>query len=148
MRDDLKQFKYSEEELIEIGKATSQKKPWYEKNIDEIKKRIKEFHLRINHNLCCYCQRSLRDEFRMVIDVEHILPSSKYKSYTFEIWNTSASCKRCNMRIKKEDTDFIVKSKADHQKSDFYKFAHPNFDEPFKNLIKYSCQFGPNQFVN
>lgn len=147
MRAQLSEFSFSDEENQKIKNAYTSSKPWNADNIDEIKRKIKNFHLHINHNLCCYCQRSLRDEFQMVIDVEHILPSSLYKQFTFEIWNTSASCKRCNMRIKKDRVDFINTENKNFLQSAHYKFAHPNFDPPFEHLKIQSIQDGPDMFV-
>ena len=68
----------------------------------------------------------------MVIDIEHILPKSKYNEFMFELENLNISCKRCNMNIKKEKHDFVVNVstiKNDFKTSSQYHFIHPNFDK-------------------
>lgn len=141
MRAELKAFKFSVAELAAIDVAMATAKPWKHDGVVEIRKRIKKFHLALNEEVCCYCQRDLKGEFEMVIDVEHVLPSSKFKSQTFEIWNLSASCKRCNMHIKKADLTFLEKvgSLLDSAR---YKLAHPNFDDVEEHLVRLVQQVG------
>lgn len=113
---------------------------WKNKKISEYKTRIKKYHLDKQQEQCCYCKRSFRDEFSLVIDIEHILPKSKYKELIFDVEkNLSVSCKRCNMKIKKDDLSFFkVKNKKQALRTPYisknYKFIHPNLDDYFQHI--------------
>lgn len=106
-------------------------KIWDNDLVKDLKRRIKQ-HYRTNlEEVCCYCRRDLTDEFNMVIDIEHILPKSKYGELMFEIGNLNISCKRCNMEIKKEKDDFVVDStsiRINYTRPELYHFIHPNFE--------------------
>lgn len=111
---------------------------WNNDKVAEIKVKIKK-HYRDLHEIeaCCYCRRDFRDEFNMVIDIEHVLPKSKYQEFMFELGNLNISCKRCNMLIKKERHDFVVDHatiRANYQVSAQYRFIHPNLDVYLDNL--------------
>lgn len=147
MRPELIAFSYTDDEVLAIRTAYKSTKPWDEKVVKDVKRRIKDFHLELNDDICCYCQRDLRGEFQMVIDVEHILPSSLYVDLTFEIWNLSSSCKRCNMLIKKDDIDFIDPTVSNFFSPAHYKFIHPNFDEIERHLLRCVSQIGKKRLV-
>lgn len=83
----------------------------------------------------------------MVIDVEHILPSSLFKMFTFKIWNTSASCKRCNMNIKNDNVDFIDFAQTNKLSKEYYKIAHPNFEDIYSHLEINIIRKGKNRLV-
>jgi len=146
LKAELEEFLFDEAEqaLIDVAMATS--KPWDHDDVAAIRKRIKDFHLKLNEDVCCYCQRDLQGEFQMVIDVEHILPTTKFKGQTFKIWNLSASCKRCNLYIKKADASFINNG-SPFEESATYKFAHPNFDDPESHVIRVVQQIGKSRIV-
>lgn len=149
MRPELVAFVYSQDERTAISHALNQDKPWETTGpvIEAIKRRIKDFHLNLNGHVCCYCQRDLAGEFQMVIDVEHILPSSKFKGLTFEIWNLSSSCKRCNMLIKRDHIDFLNAIEPNFFKSEHYDFVHPNFDEVERYIVRLASQAGRRRLV-
>ena len=110
---------------------------WTKEILAEVKRKIKLYYRSNGQEVCCYCRRDLTDEFNMVIDIEHILPKSKYGEYMFELGNLNISCKRCNMRIKKEDDDFIVDKtsiRLDYSLPEQYYLIHPNFDTYKDNL--------------
>lgn len=146
MKAELETFEFSAAEKMEIAAAMATAKPWEQAGVADIRKRIKKFHLELNEQVCCYCQRDLKGEFEMVIDVEHVLPSSQFKAQTFEIWNLSASCKRCNMYIKKADISFLdaAGSLLDSAR---YKLAHPNFDDVEQHLVRLVQQAGKARIV-
>jgi hypothetical protein len=146
MKAELEAFEFSAAEQGAIAVAMATAKPWEQAGVAEIRKRIKLFHLELNEHVCCYCQRDLKGEFNLVIDVEHVLPSSKFKPQTFEIWNLSASCKRCNMHIKKADVTFLEEtgSLLDPAR---YKLAHPNFDIVEEHLVRLAQQVGRARIV-
>lgn len=146
MKAELQAFEFSASEQAAIARAMDTEKPWDHGDVVDIRKRIKMFHLRLNGDVCCYCQRDLRGEFQLVIDVEHVLPSSKFKPQVFEIWNLGASCKRCNMSIKKADTSFFLGT-GPFLDSAQYKLAHPNLDDVERHLIRLVQQAGRSRIV-
>lgn len=113
---------------------------WNHEDLADIKRKIKVYYRNLdNSESCCYCKRDFRDEFNMVIDIEHILPKSRYEEFMFDIHNLNISCKRCNMNIKKERHDFVVDTttiRANYRQSDQYYFIHPNLDN-FEDNINY-----------
>lgn len=149
MRPEILAFTYSQIEQNAIGVAMGLDKPWEAEGNDvkDVKRRIKDFHLALNGHVCCYCQRDLTGEFQMVMDVEHILPSSKFKGLTFEIWNLSASCKRCNMLIKREHIDFLNLDEPNFFRSGHYEFVHPNLDEIYHYILRFVTQVGQHRLV-
>ena len=146
MKAEITAFTFDEDERLAIEVALLTDKPWYDPGVKDIKRRIKDFHLGMTVDTCCYCQRDLLGEFTMVIDVEHVLPSSKYKPQTFLMWNLSASCKRCNMDIKNDDVSFI-QGDGSLEDSSRYKLVHPNFDNPEDHLVRFAEQVGRSRIV-
>lgn len=147
MKAELENFAFDADESASIGVAMLTEKPWQQDCVEQVKRRIKAFHLTMTNDTCCYCQRDLHGEFTMVIDVEHVLPTSKFKLHTFDIWNLSASCKRCNMDIKKADVSFLHEGEGSLEDSARYKLAHPNFDEPEEHLMRLVQQAGRSRIV-
>jgi hypothetical protein len=122
---------------------------WNNKLISGFKNGFKSYYRLKNNEQCCYCKRDTQDEFNMVLDIEHILPKSKYRKFMFTKVNLSVSCKRCNMVIKGEDISFIEntnKVNAKYHKSNQYKFIHPNLDKYFEHL-EYLCLIVNNQKI-
>ncbi|QQP94442.1 hypothetical protein [Lysobacter enzymogenes] len=112
---------------------------WNSENLGDIKRRVKEFNLKLQANACCYCRRSLHGEFSMVIDVEHILPQCTFKGFVFLNVNLSASCKRCNMKVKRARWDFVWGLSAEDvihavEESGTYEIIHPNLDRYSEHL--------------
>lgn len=116
-----------------------------------VKDTIKTYKRIMASQLCCYCQRDINEEFKMVLDLEHIIPKSVRPKLMFNMKNISVSCKKCNMHIKKDDTSFLTLPVASLPnrafKSRFYKFAHPNLDKVFAHIQRVSFQLGPSRLV-
>lgn len=79
----------------------------------------------------------------MVLDIEHILPKSKFENCIFDLDNLAISCKKCNMQEKRERLDFLTvdlltkykrNEKSNYFKKENYKFIHPNLDEYFLHM--------------
>jgi len=103
---------------------------WDDATLEPVKRKIKQYYRDNGGEQCCYCRREMRDEFNMVIDIEHVLPKSLFRDFMFELFNLNISCKRCNMRIKKERTDFLVDQAtiaANANQSDQYLMVHPTW---------------------
>ncbi|TLX49158.1 HNH endonuclease [Pseudoalteromonas ruthenica] len=111
-----------------------------------LKNKIKNFGLIKTEDRCCYCGRNIHGEFRMVIDIEHILPKSVFPKQMFKGKNLSVSCKRCNMNIKKSKVDFLEGLDARHTgtplRSKYYKIIHPNLDKYDSHLLLIAGQVG------
>lgn len=125
-----------------INEAIAQgHKYWGDDSLNDIKSRIKAHLRERQQECCCYCCRNSDGEFKMVLDIEHIIPKSRLVSQMFELRNLAVSCKRCNMNLKGEDISFIVGSfNAFISSNDFYhsfkyKFLHPNLDDWDDHLI-------------
>ncbi len=130
---------FTEQELALIEKAKKAGGDvWNHEDLTDIKRKIKVYYRNLdNSESCCYCKRDFRDEFNMVIDIEHILPKSKYAEFMFDIHNLNISCKRCNMNIKRERHDFVVNTatvRAGYRQSGQYHFIHPNLDRYADNI--------------
>ena len=131
---------YTAEEETLINQAFQQGGDvWNNVTLTSIKRKIKSYYRNLNSEQCCYCRRDLQDEFNLVIDIEHILPKGKeqFRNLMFEIENLNISCKRCNMNIKNDNTDFIVDINnilPDFKHSNKYHIIHPNFDNYFHNI--------------
>lgn len=101
---------------------------WVDKNLDEIKKKIKLYHFNKQNHKCCYCRIDLYRSASVTIDIEHILPKHLYVNEMFQIENLSCSCKVCNLYRKGKKIDFYIASNNQMYASESYKFIHPNFD--------------------
>lgn len=114
-------------------------KIWEHQLLADFKRKIKDYNRYLQSEQCCYCRRSLADEFNMVIDIEHVLPKKHFSEFMFETFNLSVSCKRCNMEIKGEDISFVTNVnavKASPMDTNLYRLIHPNLDDYFSH-IKY-----------
>ncbi|AUM28859.1 HNH endonuclease [Acinetobacter pittii] len=115
---------------------------WNSVYISDFKQKVKSHYRVAQNEQCSYCKRVILGEFKMVLDIEHILPkgASAYKKYMFNPRNLCVACKRCNMEIKGQDTSFIVEDisfKEDFYASDNYLFLHPHSDK-YWDSINYS----------
>jgi hypothetical protein len=136
----LETFVWSDDEEEAIRVALLHAEPWdhdaselrqVRTKLREIKGRILEFHLARQGHTCCYCRTNLNGGGYFLVDREHVLPKSKFKSLTYTISNLSVSCKRCNLQFKGNDLGFLRDSLSvenNHDDSEQYLFAHPNFD--------------------
>lgn len=110
---------------------------WESPLIADFKQKAKAYYRDLLEEQCCYCRKNTHGEFKMVLDIEHVLPKSKYPQYMFATFNLSVSCKRCNMSIKREDVSFVTdltQIDANPQEKGLYKIIHPNEDNYFDHL--------------
>jgi len=132
------EFSFDTEDIRNIKEAILQGgKIWENSILNDLKRRIKDYCLVRQKQVCCYCRRPLNGEFRMVIDIEHILPKSKFEKHMFNLINLAASCKRCNMPMKHEDASFFIGEKdkiETHFMKENYKIIHPNLDNYYLHL--------------
>lgn len=172
---------FSEDEYSLIALAHEKKSIWSvgkgkKDELKPIKDKIKE-HLISNFTNCCYCRRSFKGEFKMVIDIEHILPCSIFRELAFDLDNLSLACKRCNMAIKKDSLDFLTGrllklgeylEQKEHleryikgcrsfeniysfhrllKHSPNYKFIHPIIDQYSEHLTRISFEINDQSLV-
>lgn len=143
-------FTYTDDDQLLIGQANAERKPWDADCIADLKRRIYHYHRDRQQEMCCYCQRDQHGEFKLVIDTEHILPKEKFRENMFDIWNLSTACKRCNMQIKGQRTDFLVDPNflnLGKEDGNSYLFLHPNFDGLDNHLTRHGVQFGSKRLV-
>lgn len=130
-------MEFDQEDINNIQAAAIEGgKIWENPLLERFKTKLKNYYRGLK-NECCYCKRVFVGEFSYSIDIEHILPKSKFKNLMFAPYNLNISCKRCNMRIKKSRTDFLVdseKAKANPMDKTLYKIIHPNFEDYEKHI--------------
>lgn len=123
---------YTPEELSNIDAALAPDGgDWDDKQVAEIRTKIKDYYIKIDFSQCCYCGTIFKGIHRMNIDVEHILPKSRFRAITFDEMNVNVACKKCNLTSKGQKIDFLhnpVAMGTDYYKSSHYKFIHPNLD--------------------
>lgn len=147
----------SEDERKAIEFALIQVNPWahggfakpIKDHLESVKFKIKVFHLARVNTKCCYCQRSLNDA-TIEADREHVVPKSFKKSLSYDIFNISISCKRCNMTYKGERLDHIANTvgiENDVRNPDRYLIPHPNIDNCEDHLQRVSFQIGTREIA-
>lgn len=141
-------FRLSSCDRIAIRWALSKDAPWdvdgkkspyrndpRAKRIQQLKDKLKAFHLANQDNRCCYCRTILKSR-SIETDREHIIPKDIFKSLTFHAFNLSIACKTCNMTNKNKKTThlrgfrktgaLISKNLKDPRN---YNIVHPNIHD-------------------
>ncbi|PWG82597.1 HNH endonuclease family protein [Pararcticibacter amylolyticus] len=122
---------------IENCRQNDTTKIWDEEELAPVKQKIKAHYRGLLGEKCCYCCKNTHGEFKLVLDIEHILPKAHYLPFALSPFNLSVACKRCNMNVKGEKTSFLKDPAAAHitpEDTDNYKIIHPNFDSYFDHL--------------
>lgn len=139
-------IQFNTQDFTDMAHATSQGGDvWANPVLVHVKRKIKDHYLLTPIPACCYCRRLFVGEFRMVIDIEHVLPQSRFASERFIEQNLNIACKRCNMEVKKSDITFVsdlVAMGTDYYQSSHYKFIHPNLDNYDDHLIRNEFRSG------
>lgn len=150
-----KKLTHQERKAIKLAEKSNN--PWDHKSlprpprdlVESAKVKIRDFHLDRTQKSCCYCGRSLRDA-EIETDREHIIPKKDKKGLSYNLFNLSVSCKRCNMSYKKERTDHIVDfDTIEHDMFNpaRYKIPHPNIDTYEDHIFRFSLQFGRREIT-
>ena len=147
-------MEYTLEDIKVIVKALKEESPWSSSYVKDVKWKIKNSHLNKPFPKCCYCLRDFTGEFRFDIDIEHILPKSIYTCCIFDLENLSVACKRCNMKLKRNDVKFLKinlleqygKWKHRYFNSKHYKFIHPNLDDVYEHMDFYNTRINDISF--
>lgn len=152
-----RRYHLTREERSAIKLAEKSSNPWKhgsfpeptKTRLESAKNKIREFHLDRTSRSCCYCRRPLRDA-EIETDREHIIPKGKKKHLSYNIFNLSVSCKRCNMTYKQERIDHIVDFntiESDMFNTARYKIPHPNIERLEDHIVRYSLQLGTNEIT-
>lgn len=143
-------FTNAEQQIINHAQGHA-RLAWNHTTLQDVKSKIKQHYLdHPDFSRCCYCQKSFEGEFLMSIDIEHILPKGAYWDFRFTPLNLNVACKRCNMKIKRTNVDFIVDQTtivANIGRSDSYYFVHPNLDVYRDHILIKSKRSG-EYFIN
>lgn len=120
---------------------------WASPNLQAIRSKIRRFHRALRGDRCCYCQKSFADDHPLAVDIEHVLPKSKFHMLAITAVNLTVACKRCNMTIKKSRIDFlhgrtIAEVSGIYDQSETYEFVHPNLDEYDQHLQLLTTSIG------
>lgn len=113
---------------------------WSKGVFDSIKLNIIN-HLRAQQsNTCCYCKYPLGFDIKQV-DIEHIVPKSEYKQFTFETRNLALSCPACN--TKKSTKPVLNNTIANYPNNGAdFKIIHAHFDDYTNHIdIINNCVF-------
>lgn len=99
---------------------------WYKPCFDDIRSALKEDLRPKQSNSCCYCKRELGFDIKEV-DIEHIVPKSKYEKFTFHPKNLALSCPGCNTN--KSNQPVLHKEIKIYPRSGInLTIVHPYFD--------------------
>ncbi|QKJ05659.1 HNH endonuclease [Yersinia bercovieri] len=98
------------------------------KDLDEIKKHIKDYYLAAQDFRCPYCQQTIKVAHNGAWDAEHIIPKATHPDFMFEPQNLCVSCKDCNGE--KWDKNVLKNKKAIRfpKQSKNYIIIHPHID--------------------
>ena len=100
-----------------------------EKDIERIKKKIKEHYIKIQKYRCCYCWHVYHTTHKLIWWTDHIIPKSDNKLLMFEPKNLCVSCPDCN---NKKNDQKVLKDGIPNTlslKSDDYIIIHPHLDK-------------------
>jgi len=131
---------FSREELQCIKDNFTSHIDWEKVIFNDIKKNIVD-HLRPQQgNTCCYCKYQLGHDIKQV-DIEHILPKSKYEKFTFNSKNLALSCPACNTI--KSTKEVLKKSLVRYPRSSNHiKIIHAHYDNYSEHIdIINNCVF-------
>lgn len=101
---------------------------WEKDVFDDIKENLKKYLRAQQDNKCCYCKRELGFDIKEV-DIEHIIPKSRFEKFTFHDKNLALSCPACNTI--KSTNCVLVKNSIIHYPSNGtnFKIIHAHYDD-------------------
>lgn len=98
-------------------------------------------HLRTQQdNKCCYCKYPLGFDIKEV-DIEHIVPKSRFEQFTFESLNLALSCPGCN--TKKSIKPVLLKEFVRYPRNtNHFRIVHSHYDTYSDHIeITNNCVF-------
>lgn len=112
---------------------------WNGAELKGLRSRIRAFYRSVLKDECCYCRKQFLDDHPLAVDIEHVLPKSKFHSFAISAVNLTVACKRCNMTIKRDRLDFLHGFTIDQvmeaaESSQTYEIIHPNLDDYYEHV--------------
>jgi uncharacterized protein (TIGR02646 family) len=104
-------------------------KAWEDKNIKDIKAKLREYIIKEQQNMCAYCEQKLENIEKLSID--HFKKRDLFPEETLEYINLFISCKSNNHCENSKDRYPKL------QKNDYKKIIHPVLDE-VENYFTYN----------
>jgi len=128
----LNPYCFSSAEKKAIKDSFEQHTDWDKACFDDIKASIKEDLRPKQEHSCCYCKRELGFDIKEV-DIEHIIPKSKYEKFTFHPKNLALSCPGCNTN--KSNQPVLFKEIKNYPRTGSnLTIVHPHFDHYKKHI--------------
>lgn len=122
---------YSVDETATINavKSTGKSGPdmWADRSVYEIKHHISEHTLEEQGCQCAYCEVLLE---KGTTSIEHFVPKSRHREFTFEPLNLFSVCGRCNSTAIKGSKETINGVLNPNYESNTFKIVHPRIDNP------------------
>lgn len=116
---------------------------WTLKEIDYLRSHIKKHYVKEQQFECCYCRQSFLSDHGRVWDIEHVIPQSTHRAFTFEPRNLALACIKCNGPKSNHAATFKPHTKFP-ESSEHYCIVHPHFDEYNEHIeISLDLKFTP-----
>lgn len=122
----------SKEDALTIRKNFAVHTDWEKAAFEHIKKKIIDHLRQEQNNKCCYCQAELGFDLKTV-DIEHIIPKSKFEKFTFHPKNLALACPGCNTSKGKKSVTLkdIVRYPSSGRN---ITIIHPHFDHYYNHV--------------
>lgn len=115
---------------------------WKKSIFKYVKKNIIAHLRNEQENVCCYCKANLGNDIRSV-EIEHIIPKSREKRFTFHPKNLALSCPACN--TKKSTKNVLLKPVRNYPRSSApFRIIHAHYDKYSQHInILENCVYVP-----
>lgn len=100
---------------------------WADDSVYDIKHHISVHTLEEQGCQCAYCEALLE---KGTTSIEHFVPKSRHREFTFEPLNLASACGRCNSTAVKGSKETIVGVFNPDYASNTFKIVHPRLDNP------------------
>lgn len=136
-------YKFPKNEQTIISNNFLTHTDWEKSIFDNIKESIRKYLRTQQGNRCCYCKQELGFDIKRV-DIEHIIPKSKFNQFTFHPKNLALSCPACNT-IKSTNCVLIKNSiKRYPINGSNFKIIHAHYDDYSTHItILEDCIYTP-----
>lgn len=126
-------YSFTKDEKETIKDNFTSHNDWDKSTFNSIKDNLVTFLRNEQDNECCYCKRELGFDIKEV-DIEHILPKSRYEKFTFHPKNLALSCPGCN--TKKSTNEVLKKTSITNypRNGSNVKIVHAHYDNYSKHI--------------
>jgi len=125
-------FEFTDRDIASIESKFKEPEDW-DRKFYALKQRIKAYLLKEQNRICPYCyMRLMRGNSYLTID--HIVPKSLHKKFTFTPENLAVACRVCN--TKKQDDETLCDDRVTEYPSESAAFTiiHPYYDEYHEHI--------------